>query len=296
MGQAGYQKQSSNLNRRLRDAEIAIEGAWRAAFMQVYDDHLPSAKKALKKTSKEALEETEEFNHELFTTPFFTILDIDELYVIIPEERTKTVSVFINMKEFAGNLNDYFEAVALAREQGGFGKGTDPDKASIFWRENIYRPAREGSVGRPSKKESQQRQQYWSTILLRRENMSTLAPWWELMEYGNNLRGRGEGQPYPSYGPQLFVAEAERTIEDLFDQALEFTYEDYLERVAVEGISSREVIERIEAVVTEVTDNPGEYKAGDILAEIVDRGRQYLLYISRTGQLGYILSKYRGSI
>ena len=289
MGQVGYQKQSSNLGKRIKDAKIAEEGAWGAAFMDVYEKELPNAKKTLKKFAKIAIETTEEFNDKLFTAPLYRILQIDKLYVIIPNERAKNVSVFIDMEEFAGTIDEYFEAVELAKVQGGFGKGADPDKASIFWRENIYKPAREGSVGRPSKKESVQRQQYWTTVALRVGNMAEKAPWWFILEHGNNFAGSGGGEPYPSHGAQRFVEVAERTIQVLFDQAINFTYESYLERIAVEGIDDKTVIKRIEAVVTEVTDNPGEYHAGDVIAVIKDRGRKYKLYISRTGQLGYAL-------
>lgn len=289
MGEVGYQKQSSNLKKRLKDAKIAQEGAWKSAFIDVYDSELPNAKKTLKREAKTAIKSTKEFDNTLFTIPFFRILEMDELYVVIPNEKTKRVWIFIDIEKYAGNVNEYFEAVELAKTQGGFGKEADPDKASIFWRDNIYKPAREASVGRPSKQGSLQRQQYWTTIALRVGNMAEKAPWWYILEHGNNFIAKGEGQPYPSHGAQRFVEISERIIQEIFNQAIDFTYENYLERIVEEGIDSVEVVEQIEAVVTEVTENPGEYHSGDIIRQIIDRGRKYKLYISRTGELGFTL-------
>lgn len=289
MGQAGYEKQSSNLNRRIKDARISMEGAWRAAFMDTYERLLPKSKNFFKAATRRAIENTQEFDDELFLIPIMRILDEDDLYIVVPSERTKTVSVFLAMEEFAGTIDEYFEAVDLAREIGGFGQGGDPDVASIYWRDYLYRPAREASAGRPTDQQRKLTQKYWMTLELRVASMAGKAPWWYILEHGNNFQGRGEGQPYPSHGAQRFVDTSERVIQALFDEEIDFVYEDYLERISVEGIGSEEVAERIEAVVTEVTDNPGEYHAGDIIAHIMDRGRRYTLYISRTGQLGYSL-------
>ncbi len=290
MGQAGYEKQSSNLNRRIKDSRIAMEGAWEAAFMDTYENDLPIAKKILRQATLSAIEETREFDNALFKIPILRILDEeDELYVIVPNERAQTVQVFLNMEAFAGTVDEYFEAVELARKIGGFGQGEDADVASIYWRDYLYRPAREASSGRPTDQNRKLTQKYWFTLELRVAEMAGKAPWWYIIEHGNDFQGRGEGQAYPTYGAQRFVETSERAIQQLFNEDVRFLLEDYLERIAVEGIGSTEVADRIEAVVTEVTNNPGEYHAGDIIAHIIDRGRRYTLYISRTGQLGYSL-------
>ncbi len=288
MPQQGYTKQSTNLRRRINDARIAITGAWQAAFMDVYESELPVAKDILVQNALIAIEATEEFDDILFTEPLLKILDIDELYVILPDEQTQKVSVFLDMETHAGNVREYFEAVSLARIIGGFGGG-DPAMASFYWKNYLYGPAREGTIMRTEQFSEKQIRLYWETLSLRIGGMAGKAPWWQLLETGNNSYGSGGGTPYPSYSAQRFVEKSERSIQVLFDVLIEDTYERYLERVAVEGINSTEVADKISKVVAEVIKNPKDYKAGDIIKEIHDRGRAYTLYISRTGQLGYAL-------
>lgn len=120
-----------------------------------------------------------------------------------------------------GSVNDWFAAVQAAREAGGFGLTTpseaeDPEKEAkrkmMAW---IQIFDGQGST-------------YVSTVRLRAQFISEIAPYWYFLEHGNEDFASDEGlSPYPRYGPPNAVTQSEIKTEKYIDDRLKDTAANY---------------------------------------------------------------------
>lgn len=158
----------------------------------------------------------------------------------IPEYAEQLISVFSNpmilelvdptldmislrpaIDTVAGSRDDLWRGILLAKATLGVGDKLTPQQASDFWRDRIYKPAREGTGGGPSfsKKSMEWTTNYgtigyFNTLTARMAEWGNMAPYWIFLNEGNH--GGGGGVPYPMSGPSRFVEKAERRIGLLF--------------------------------------------------------------------------------
>lgn len=158
----------------------------------------------------------------------------------IPEYAEQLISVFSNpaimelvnptldmlslrpaVDTIAGSRDDLWRGILLAKGTLGIGDKLTPQQASDFWRDRIYKPAREGTGGGSTflKKSMESTTNYgmnayFNTLAARMAEWRDMAPYWIFLDEGNH--GGGAGIPYPIAGPTRFVERAERRIGILF--------------------------------------------------------------------------------
>lgn len=148
------------------------------------------------------------------------------------------ISAIINMEEAAGDLEDYANAIKLAREilrqeaeeknKTGKTKAYYPDLRSAYWRDHIW-----------GKRED--RKEYAYTMSLRFENFETKAPYWELLDKGvpQPMSSNKGGFPTPSDGPSRFVSLAKERIETFAQDNIE-SYKDQIKEQIQDNIDNNE--------------------------------------------------------
>jgi len=200
--------------------------------------------------------------------------------------------------ELAGTPTDLWEGIERARQSLGIGHTLDIQRASVFWKERIYRPAREGlqrprSFKKLSKwsyykgykgRRTQEtfdyqmyaREKYDATIAARLGSWAGKAPFWILIDQGN-LGGNKGGTPYPTNGPTNFVKVAQARLNQLYRQIMIDITEQFM------GALSQEVVSFLE--------NPVDYEPGTILGNFEYAGRAYTITAQAGGEIGVALSK-----
>lgn len=154
----------------------------------------------------------------------------------IPEYAEQLISVFSNpmilelvnptldrvslrpaVDTIAGSRDDLWRGILLAKADLGIGGKLSPQQASDFWRDRIYKPAREGTGGGATyaKKSIEWTTNYgtvgyFNTLTARMAEWGNMAPYWIFLNEGNH--GGGGGVPYPLGGPTNFIEKAERRI------------------------------------------------------------------------------------
>ena len=199
--------------------------------------------------------------------------------------------------ELAGTQTDLKEGIDRARQNLGIGQTLDVQKASLFWRERIYRPAREG-LRRPRKfkklskwsyykgykgRKTQEtfdyqayaREKYDATIAARLGSWAGKAPYWILIDKGNHA-GKG-GEAYPKNGPTNFVGIAESRLNQLYRSVILEITERFM------GALSQEVLSFL--------TNPAEYEPGTVLGNFEYASKAYTITAQAGGEIGVTLSK-----
>jgi hypothetical protein len=184
----------------------------------------------------------------------------------------------------AGNWGDLWQGIHAARAELGLGM-LDREKAALFWKERIYRPAREGLV-RPAffKKNTGYYKgakrgekiaydysaygimKYRATIEARMAAWGGKAPYWLWLNYGN--AGGGE---YPTVKPTEFVEKSEVQINILLEAEMLDLINEFTDAVNDE----------VENFLT----HPRSYEPGSELARFEFAEAQFVLGVSPTGEL-----------
>lgn len=217
-----------------------------------------------------------------------------------PEYRAQLMSVFLNPEMIqysesgvdifhpamllAGTPGDLLQGISAARAALGVGKLTR-QQAALFWRERIYRPAREGlkrpqffkkNVGFYKGAKKGERipfdyasygiMKYRATVATRLDAWGDKAPFWLWLNYGNT----GEGA-YPPVRPTLFVERAESRINSLLE----------IEMIKL----ADEFSDAINTEVEMFLQNPQNYQPGTELSRFEAMGREYSLGVTPGGEL-----------
>ena len=194
-----------------------------------------AAKKHLEDELNAALNINTEFDYPIFKSRLFAAIRDEQTiqYTQTPDG----VRVKIDMDLTAGTLNDYSQAVDTVRQNrmiGPYGQPPAPPAlAAKMWMEKYYQPAREGTiVPRPPRKTNVKRKsdavrnkefaaKYRSTMKERIAAMSTLAPYWSLLNNGDMRMESSYTNPaYPKNVPTHFVEKAEISIQRELDASI----------------------------------------------------------------------------
>src|SRR3972149_687672 len=188
---------------------------WKTAFADAVNEVLPEVQKLLLKLATEAAVDTEEFADKLFTSRLEKAINVDDIYTFRANGQGQVTTVKIDLASSAGNLEDYFNAVELLREEMGWGD-SDPRNASLFWRA-LDDLAHGVTISSPILRKKIKRGMWKETVRLRIGHYSELAPFWELIDKGNIGIGHGRGgKPHPYYGPSHFLESATVQAKVLF--------------------------------------------------------------------------------
>ena len=186
----------------------------------------------------------------------------------------------------AGTWGELEYGIEGARAVLGLGR-LDRGKALEFWKQRIYRPAREGlKIPRRFKKNKSFYKgankgervvfdyqaygftKYGRTIATRKSFWGAKAPYWLWLNFGNE----GKGKAYPSIKPTNFIAHAERRVSSLVEQRLFEITNEFTDAI------SREV----ELFLR----NPQAYQPGQELDRFMLEGAEFRLGVTPTGELG----------
>lgn len=202
----------------------------------------------------------------------------------IPEYAEQLISVFSNpmilelvnptldmislrpaIDTVAGSRDDLWRGILLAKGTLGVGGKLTPQQASDFWRDRIYKPAREGTGGGATyaKKSMEWTTNYgtvgyFNTLTARMAEWGNMAPYWIFLNEGNH--GGGGGIPYPMAGPTRFVEKAERRIGLLFKKNIFEMTNSVVDSVA----------EKVNEFVTNPTVQKSPWPAGWNMGDILN--------------------------
>lgn len=151
----------------------------------------------------EAATESEEYAYNSFLSPLLEVADDEDLYqyTLVGNGWGTKLQVHLDMDGVAGTIDDYAEAVESARGALGVNDNRDPVRASKIWRDKIYQGPR-----------------YFTTINLRLAAATGKAPFWSLLNNGNNTVMDSDigGRAYPKVKATRFVQKTEAAISNEF--------------------------------------------------------------------------------
>jgi len=204
---------------------------------------------------------------------------------------TKRAGIKIDAVKKVGSWAELGAGIKAARLALGITGRLSAKKASDFWRERIYRPAREGLQrprvfkklskwsyykgykGRRTQSTFDYRtygiKKYYETIRTRLRMWHGKAPYWLWIEHGNHS-GEG-GTSYPACGPTNFVARAEVSLNRLYEQKMFALIEQFTEAVG----------EEIKAFL----QNPQGYEPGTYLADFEYLGTRFQISAGKQGEI-----------
>lgn len=188
-------------------------------------------------------------------------------------------------ESIAGNPGDLRQGIDAARTVLGLGKLTR-EEAALFWKERIYRPAREGllrprffkkNVGFykgakrgekiPFDYVSYGIMKYRATVEARLSAWGDKAPFWIWLNYGN----AGEKGEYPSVSPTMFVETSEVEINIMLQAEITALADEFTDAVGKE--------------VENFLRNPETYEPGSELALFEVGDIQFRLGVTQGGEL-----------
>jgi len=214
-------------------------------FDTVSEEVIDRGKRVFLENAREAVIATREYDYPPFRERLFSVVEDSGLISIKKIDSGGRVN--IHMNTVAGNLDDYIEGVKFARKQLNVGR-TPPETASKIWAEKIYGVDREGKKvtkkykGRYKKhgkgtKDITERYKgkYKKTIELRLSKLSSIAPFWPIIEYGTEMFPDEGGYAYPRFEATGFVEKTRIQLQNLFDGLYTRKYQDelhyYTERI-----------------------------------------------------------------
>jgi hypothetical protein len=247
-----------------------------------------------------AIVETDEYNHPLFIKQTEEALAQHEQardLIFVTAERPGRITVDIDMLKL-GTAEDWLRAAEKAYPKS---KGIqDIGVRSHIWMEKIYRVDREGQKVPPKDGEdiTDKYVGKWTQTITNRLGHinSDQAPWWELINYGNNVfAGTGGGKPYPSFGPTYFVNLVVRAIEIAFYRFYDevraaFNFEETIELTKAAEAAIQEYDPNIIPRLKRQRETAQVYK---ILDQINADQKAWELYLTTGGRIGlrYSLSR-----
>jgi hypothetical protein len=250
-----------------------------------------------------AIQRTEEYDYAPYSDELLTAFDNDNIIKYVIEENTKTVNVVIDPSETCGTLQDYLDAVEIARTNAGAGMNS-MQRRSWVWQNIVYKVAREGKtlLSRKGDDISEKMQLKYDDIVAERLiELQGKPAFWYILNYGNRQRpslGSDTGTPYPMNGPTNFVEHSETLIKYSLNTAIDAEYAKNtgtLTPVAVDDEAERYnkvIMELNEALYNIQSSNPG-----DVLAtlSLADREVEFIVRESKTRgkRLGIKTTKYR---
>ena len=215
-------------------------------------------KLVLKKNATEAIEETVEFDLNVFKNPLYEAIENDETYVFSSEPGS-IKGINIDLDKTAGTLKDYAAGVLSARQNTSMTMGAE--SASRFWALFIYGSEREGKkfyttygAGGPREHKydrTPRLQKLYKEIIRHRvlNSNGKLAPWWRILNNGTGqtLKSNRGGTPWPNYGPTNFVEKSEKEIRKYYRELYDNTLTNLNSEIYSEMYNARKYLEELRA-------------------------------------------------
>lgn len=266
-------KNSAKLARKLSD----FEGSTALFAGMVASEIMDDAYGILLGTLRSAIAESEEYSLPEFSNRLLDVFSRPGIITITKDR----VDIYGGAIRIAGDWGDLQTGIAAARASLNLGK-LDQGKALDFWRERIYRPAREGlkrprlfkkNVGISGQKSPFDYlgygiMKYGETIDRRLQFWGSKAPYWLWLNFGNTQ----QGPAYPVVRPTHFVRRAENQIDALYRQEI----------IRITDEFTNAISEEVEAFLR----NPDSYTPGQELARFEAAAGNFSLNVTPAGQLG----------
>lgn len=226
------------------------------AFKLAIKETLDEAPRIFTREVEVAVNKNDEYAYPAFLSPLLDVGYDESLYKITPTGAGwgRGVQVVLAMDEIAGTIDDYAQAVEVAREELGVKEGRDPEKASKLWRTKFYKKSR-----------------YFTTINLRLSAATDKAPFWSLLNYGSknvSMSSDIGGTPYPSRGGTRFVTH----IEDELRKFFRSSFARYKEQNKLEREKINKDLEKLRSFMQELDTKISELAANFDLAKSIDVG------------------------
>lgn len=269
-------------------------------YKEVAESVKSEAKIILRRNLGRALLIAQEFQYPELKKPLYELINHPDLV------RFSREGVYLDAYKLGGNEDDYTFMVLMARYNSGLLKGTTAlegkksksgeDLSLVFWRERIYKPAREGVTKPPvfkhgpRKKYKRDRTKtlkrpvsydyvgyalraYKNTIERRLKAKPKIAPHWIMVEYGTSYYAYPKSTP-----PTNFMRRSEAEINRL-----------YLNRLTE---YAEEFVETVHGNVTKFLNDPEAFNPDDIFGKFEGlSGKTYTVGVTPTRRLSVRLSR-----
>lgn len=193
-------------------------------YLQAWEAIKPAAQQILLEELAGAISRSSEYGIPEYAEQLLSVFSNPEIIGLV-NPTLEQVSLRPAIDTVAGSRDDLWRGILLAKADLGIGNKLTPQQASDFWRDRIYRPAREGTGGGATyaKKSMEMTTNYgtvgyFNTLTARMAEWGGMAPYWIFLNEGNH--GGGGGVPYPMAGPTRFVERAENRITLLLKQTI----------------------------------------------------------------------------
>jgi hypothetical protein len=180
--------------------------------IQCISSYKDFATKLLKREAILAAEITKEFSVGIFTERLNMAIDDPNTIELIPIEGTSNINVIIDLSTTAGTIEDWANAVDVARRELNI---SIYSRHPVSARERSERWVNYYDAGRNNKDIINKKgkdvtytyyTRYWDTIYKRLDSCTSLAPWWEILQFGTiKFPEDTSGTAYPIIQPTRFV-------------------------------------------------------------------------------------------
>jgi len=206
------------------------------------DEFLNSKKETFKdllvNEAQEAFENNEDLKYPPWRAHLVKKLRKDGLIEIIPTPSPTgdrvlfEVNILDNLRRILGTIQDYTDAVKATRDRLEYGYKVSGKLATHLWYSRLWLPGRlgtdiemftklkkSGKLMPLRKKKKKGFASFYKTIMkVRLEEMSEMAPYWELLNAGAiDLPGNKGGYAKPAFAPSWFVLNAETSIKNFIE-------------------------------------------------------------------------------
>ncbi len=263
------QRNSAKLARMLGDVEITPQLIAAIAGERIREKALETVMEHL----RDAIQRSKEFSYQPLHRHLLSVFDNPALIRFTREGiQLRRQALLV-----AGNEGALMDGIEMARAELGVGL-LSPERALEFWRERIYRPAREG-LTRPRRFKKNvgvggqasafdyvgyAKRKYSLTIRKRIQSWGALAPYWIWLDKGSS--------GYPPGGGTNFIASATRKINEMFKTEIGKVGAEYAEAITNE--------------VRAFLQSPEGYEPGQFLGTVTVGEKSFRLSVTPTGELG----------
>jgi hypothetical protein len=285
----------------------------KAAHLEAINFITDNAQRMLTNAFMQAIQDTVEYNHELFITPSMVAIQQhwQDVMSVVPLTPGK-VQVDIDFTPL-GDIKNYAAAVQQARTALGFKMTTPPESRSIYWARNIYGVDREGArvtttpAGHEKSKDvtANYLGKWKNTVQTRLTFIEAgTAPWWYILNYGNtDAFGESEGTPYPVVSPTHFIEVLETQVKEIFNQIYSESLQEwetwYADKIADDyGLKKFDDFDAVAKVVEpeivkQIEKQEKLEPRNTAIGTITQDGKVWDIYISSKGRISkrYSLSK-----
>ncbi|KKN38966.1 hypothetical protein LCGC14_0748100 [marine sediment metagenome] len=263
------QRNASKLARMLGDVEINSELIAAIAAERLQE----RAQKIVMVHLRDAIKRSPEYSYQVLSRHLQTVFDTPEMIKFT----TEGIQLRRQATKVAGNEGALMDGIEMARAALGVGL-LSPEKALEFWRERIYRPAREGLI-RPRRFKKNvgvggqtaafdyvgyATKKYSLTIRKRVQSWGALAPYWIWLDKGSS--------GYPPGNGTRFIDSATLEINRLFREEIGKVGTEYAEAITNE--------------VRAFLQSPEGYEPGQFLGTVTVGEKNFRLSVTPTGELG----------